>query len=103
MLHDAASLAFEIELDSGERVIVPAGSARIALDDASPVGIAPLVHQPDGPFDPFVHTRARGLVLGPGDRVEVCSPLQAIPDARAGYRDVGQRRMPCGVIRLRPC
>jgi len=49
------------------------------------------------------HTRVRGRALEPGDRVEVCSPLQAVPDGRAGYRDIGQRRIPCGVIRLRPC
>lgn len=104
MLHDSATVGFEVELDTGERVAVPAGSALIALDGAPAVGIAPLVYSwKDGPFDPFVHTRVRGLVLAPGDRVEVCSPLQAVPDANTGYREVGRRRIPCGVIRLRPC
>ncbi|HEX7840242.1 MAG TPA: hypothetical protein VF469_22345, partial [Kofleriaceae bacterium] len=103
MLHDAATVGFEVLLDSGERVIVPPGSCLVALDRAPDVSLEPLVERERGPFDPFVHGRVRALVLRPGDRVEVCSPLEALPDPQAGYRDSGLVRAPRGVIRLRPC
>lgn len=102
-LHDAATIGFEVLLDTGERVIVPAGSCVVALDTAREVGLPPLVHRDAGSFDPFIHQRVRGVALRPGDRVEVCSPLDPVPDDRAGYRDIGQVRTPRGVIRLRPC
>lgn len=109
MLHDAASLGFDVLLDTGERVVIPAGTCLIALDEAPGVHADTTAHLASldpvrlPTFDPFVHARVRAVVLRPGDRVEVCNPLDAIPDPVAGYRDAGQLRAPRGDIRLRPC
>jgi hypothetical protein len=103
MLHDAATIGFEVLLDSGERVVVPAGSCLIDVAGASVIDVRTLDIGSIEPFDPFLHGRARGVLLRPGDRVEVCSPLDAVPDPSAGYRDGGLVRAPRGLIRLRPC
>lgn len=102
-LYDAATIGFEVLLDTGERVVVPPGGCRIDVEHAPVIGVRTLDTPIAEPLDPFIHGRARGLVLRPGDRVEVCCPLDPLPDPTAGYRDGGIVRAPRGLIQLRPC
>jgi hypothetical protein len=113
MLYDGAIAGFEIALDSGERLRVPAGPCAIDLADAPRAGgvhgyLARLdpTRRRDEPFDPFVHDDARARVLTFGDRVEVLGPLLAVADGAgargAAYRDASAQVLePAGVPALR--
>jgi hypothetical protein len=97
MLRDAATLGFEVLLDSGEHVRVPAGECVIDMARAPHVAavddylraIDPL-RAPGEDFDPFPHDRAQSRILVPGDRVEVLGRLVPIADGGGGggYREL---------------
>jgi hypothetical protein len=97
MLRDAATIGFEVLLDTGEHVRVPAGVCAIDMTRAPRIEaidgylrlIDPLrVNGED--FDPFPHDRAVGRILVPGDRVEVLGRLIPTADGAAGggYREL---------------
>ncbi|HTE55491.1 MAG TPA: hypothetical protein VK698_31770 [Kofleriaceae bacterium] len=115
MLRDAATVGFEVLLDGGERVRIPAGPCLVDLDGAS-TSRAPLARvaaylaaldparATADDLDPFPFHQARHLILRPGQRVEVRGRLLAVPDPRAapaGYREPARALLvPDGVPRL---
>jgi hypothetical protein len=110
MLRDGATLGFELDLDSGERIAIPAGACVIDLAKATRTK-APELYisrldplRADGDdLDPFPASDAKLVVLRPGDRVELHSPLtgELDPTKESGYRDAATRLAITGVPRLR--
>lgn len=114
MLRDAASAGFEVVLDDGERLRVPAGTIVLDMSSAPWVEPEPGRHlgyvgridplRCDLDHDPLRFTDARERVLVPGVRVEIRGPVQPVPDAEAparGYREApGTILHPVGVPRI---
>ena len=113
MLRDGATIGFELVLDGGQRVRVPAGPCLVDLSRApgadrewasahlarlDPAGVAA------DDLDPFLFHEARHLALRPGDRVEIRNRLIPTIDPRApadGYRAAAATVLvPDGVPRL---
>lgn len=116
MLHDAATGGFDVKLDDGRTVRVPAG--RLCLEAPLPrVSDAPgegldgylkaldPTRAPGDLLDPFAHDLAFEARLRPGDRVEVLAALEVVPDVRApptGYRQAAATVLvPDGVPTIR--
>jgi len=116
MLRDAATVGFEVMLDSGERVHIPAGAialemggGRVIRPDAAVV--ASYVGGVDPHRDQFLDDEPLPLehfveaVVMPGDRVEVLGSLAVRPDPRGvvtGYREPAPAMFsPSGIPRLR--
>lgn len=106
MLRDGATIGFDVRLDSGELVHVPAGlcafdmSAAPAMRDVDSylAGIDPWRGDPD----PFHHDDARRVTLEPGDRVELLCELEPRAGGSAGYRETAIASfVPRGFVRLR--
>lgn len=104
VLREAATCGFEVELDDGGRVAVPAGSCELALGGC-PRRLLEATSRvreidPRGkevePLPPFPHDHVQVLVLCEGDRVEVSGPLT--PLARTVEGDVGYRMAPQRVL-----
>lgn len=110
MLRDGATLGFEIVLDSGQRVSIPAGpcaidvstGVRTRVPAAYLAQLDPLRRRTDD-FDPFPSDGARVIVLEPGGRVEIRGPLveQVDPKAESGFRETRTILVPDGLPRLR--
>jgi hypothetical protein len=111
MLRDAMTLGFEIELDTHERVRIPAGPCVIDLTRApQPRGagtylqiLDPLRSETDD-LDPFPFEQAFERAIRFGDEVEILGRLLPIPDGvrEVGYRDTPNAILvPDGVPRLR--
>jgi hypothetical protein len=113
LLRDAATVGFAVQLDSGERVVVPAGSCVLDLRRAerqSEIFAVRYLAELDprrataDDLDPFAHDRVDVVTVRSGDRVEVLSPLKARADAAEmrGYRESAARILvPHGPARLR--
>jgi len=111
MLRDAGSVGFEILLDTGEHVRVPAGTCVIDMTGATRATdleaylaeLDPLRGSSDD-LEPFPHDRAFARMLVPGDRVEVLGRLVPIADGTAGggYREAAHTVLvPDTIPRLR--
>jgi hypothetical protein len=96
MLRDAATTGFELVLDGGQRVRVPAGPCVIDLSRAPGADRAwAAAHlarlDPAGAaaddLDPFLFHEVRHLALRPGDRVEIRNRLIPTIDPRAPADD----------------
>lgn len=101
MLRDGATLGFDVLLDSGERVRVPAGALRIDRAGARATRVDRMrlalylgeldpARDRSDDLDPFLSNLMRAVQLRPGDRVELLGALRAQPLAGAaagGYRD----------------
>jgi hypothetical protein len=114
MLIDGATVGFDVKLDSGETVRVPAGRLRVdgprrtlARDEASQVeeyvrtvdpGHGTTDEWPPIPFD-----EAQEIVVGIGDRVEIIGELAptADPSAAGSYRESAWVLAPAGVPMVR--
>jgi hypothetical protein len=102
VLRDAATVGFEVALDDGTRVRIPAGAIVLPVAAAERRSVDarftayvdevdPLRHGVDD-LDPFAATHVREIVLRPSDRVEVRGALRRLPgDAGGGpaYRSDG--------------
>jgi hypothetical protein len=106
MLRDGATAGFDVRLDSGELVRVPAGLCAFDMSDAPPMrdvdsylaAIDPWRREPD----PFHHDDARRVTLEPGDRVELLCELEPCAGGSAGYREAATESfVPRGFVRLR--
>lgn len=106
MLRDGATSGFDVRLDSGPLVRVPAGLCAFDLTNAEPMrdvdryltAIDPWRGSPD----PFHHDDARRAVLEPGDRVELLCELEPCAGGDAGYREAATTSfVPRGFVRLR--
>jgi hypothetical protein len=112
LLRDAATVGFCLELDTGERVIIPPGPCVIDLAGAERrrpahagqylAALDPLRANSDD-LDPFAHDRLATVTIRSGDRVEVLSPLEpGAITAERGYRDsAAQLLIPQAPVRLR--
>jgi hypothetical protein len=114
MLIDGATVGFDIKLDSGETVRVPAGRLRVdgprrtlARDEASQVEeyvrtIDP-GHGPNDEWPPIPFDEASEIVVAIGDRVEVVGELTAVLDSNAAgsYREAASVLAPAGVPMVR--
>lgn len=113
MLRDGATLGFEVELDSGERVRIPAGACIIDVPDRD-VGTDRLdryrleldpqrIRMDD--LEPFPCDRIAHVTLRAGQRIEVVSELQPVGPGDGGtYRRAPRSVLaPRGIARLRPC
>lgn len=111
MLRDAATAGFEVDLDDGRVLRVPAGRIQV-------VGPLPRVHAertrlegvlgqiaPGAPGAPelFPFDRVKGQTIGPGDRIELLGEVQHAADASSsgGYRAHAGVLSPVGVPVLR--
>ena len=109
MLRDGATIGFDVVLDSGQRVRIPAGLCAIdmtearALDDVDEYLAEVDPRRPFEPgVDPFHHDDARVVTIGPGDRVELLCGLDPCAADMAGYRDaIATTFVPRGFVRLR--
>jgi len=111
MLIDGATLGFEVALDSGARARIPAGPCVLEADveRSPPAELAAYLraidprHGDPGDLDPFPCDRVELAMLGPGDRVEILSPVRTIADGAfaAGYRETAAIVVPDGPVRLR--
>lgn len=113
MLRDSVGVGFDVVLDDGAVVAIPAGPLALDVDGAParPAGatlaahldaIDPLRRGADD-LDPFAATHVRQVVLADGDRVEVRGRLVPMPGAASGaaYRGVtSERWIPDGVPQL---
>jgi hypothetical protein len=106
MLRDGATTGFDVRLDSGELVRVPAGLCVFDMSAAPPMrdvesylaSIDPWRRDPD----PFHHDDARRVTLEPGDRVELLCELDPCAGGSAGYRETATASfVPRGFVRLR--
>ena len=111
MLRDAMTLGFEVELETKERVRIPAGPCVIDLTRAPQRGgastyleiIDPLRSGTDD-LEPFPFESAFERTIRIGDEVEILGRLVPTPEglAEVGYRDVPHAILvPDGVPRLR--
>jgi hypothetical protein len=111
MLRDAMTLGFEIELDTHERVRIPAGPCVIDLTRAPQRGntgtyleiLDPLRGETDD-LEPFPFENAFERTIRVGDEVEILGRLVPTPEGHGevGYRDVPHAILvPDGVPRLR--
>jgi hypothetical protein len=109
MLRDARTAGFEVQLDDGRLLHVPAGRLRIVSRlekvDVDRSRLGDVAAELGGRRDaaeralfPFDH--ARGLTVGPGDRVDVLGEVETSPDATTGYR-AAEILKPVGVPVLR--
>jgi hypothetical protein len=118
MLRDGATIGFDITLDSGERARIPAGACAIDLPAGTALRLpnaSPRIDhylQTLDPFhgrlddlDPFPHDDVELVVLRPGDRVELVSPVvptASSASAPASYREPAPAILiPDGAVRLR--
>lgn len=109
MLRDGATIGFDVVLDDGQRVHVPAGLCAIDMTDGRPLpGINDYLADVDPRrafepgIDPFHHDDARVVTIAPGDRVELLNELEPCGAGDSGYRDaVATRFVPRGFVRLR--
>jgi hypothetical protein len=106
MLRDGATSGFDVRLDSGELVRVPAGLCAFDMTNAPAMrdvesylaSIDPWRRDPD----PFHHDDARRVTLGAGDRVELLCELEPCAGGSAGYREAATASfVPRGFVRLR--
>ena len=102
-LRDSATLEFDVLLDDGGRVRIPAGAVAIGMEHTETIrpdeeAAADYFSQldgrgsvaPTGADDPFPFTEVREAIVVPGMRIAVHGPLEPMPDpdAPAGsYRD----------------
>ncbi|HSD86808.1 MAG TPA: hypothetical protein VLB44_04810 [Kofleriaceae bacterium] len=113
MLRDAATVGFEVELDSGERVRIPAGACVIDVPDryVGTDGVERYRLELDpqrirvDDLEPFPCDRIAHVTLEAGQRVEVVSELEPVAPGDGGtYRSAPRSVLaPRGVARLRPC
>jgi hypothetical protein len=117
MLIEGHSPGFEVELDGGEVVHVPAGPMHLSgrdeekIEDIEPLRARIAELDPHGtldgariPQDPFVFDSAKAVRLRVGDRVELFNPLEVAadqPDGEAAYRENARVIVPQGVPVLR--
>ena len=113
LLCDAVTEGFEVELEDGRSVVVPAGRVRLMARGAPArrdrswgtaraiLDGAGLAFVRDEPF----RGTATEHVLRPGDRVTLGGDLLAVPrtDAPAGYRETSLVFVPHGVARVEVC
>ena len=104
MLRDSVGVGFEVVLDDGAVVEIPAGPVALDVDGAPARPVAPTfaahldVIDPQrrgaDDLDPFAATHVRQVVLADGDRVEVRGRLRPMPSAATGaaYRGVTSER-----------
>lgn len=116
MLRDGTTIGFDIALDSGERVQIPAGLVAIAATRAAQhvhdARIAEYLLALDparrhrAHDDPFVYDDARLTLVRPGDRIELLSPVASIADPAGlpvAYREAAPSLLvPDGAVVLRP-
>jgi hypothetical protein len=114
MLRDAVTGGFEIALDDGRIVRVPAGRLRLEgpttwrkrdevegaigwVRKLDPKWVA------DEEFSPIPFDEVGEATLGPGDRVAIPNELDAVadPTRAGGYRDAAMALAPVGVPRVR--
>ncbi len=117
MLHDAATVGFDVVLDDGARVRIPAGPLVLAAADDDDAVALSAAHV-DGylraidprragadDLDPFPYHRVEETVIRSGDRIEVLGALHAVIDPRAaatGYRDAAATLLvPAGPTEVR--
>ncbi len=119
MLRDTLTCGFELKLDSGDTVRIPAGgivldmqhSVEIDPDTATLeeylLAIDPLGHKSSEEYALFPHDRIDELLIRIGDRVEIRSPMRTIVDTEAvatGYRESAATILvPQGPPHLRIC
>jgi hypothetical protein len=113
LLRDAATVGFTVQLDTGERVTVPAGPCVLDLSNSQQqsesyavryLGDLDPLRAGNDDLDPFAHDRVAAVTVRAGDRVELLSPLEARADAAEmrGYRDAAARVLvPQAPVRLR--
>ena len=111
MLRDAATAGFEVALDDGRTLRVPAGRIqlvgklpRVQAEDARiEAALAQLVPRDPGETDLFPFDRVRGRTLGPGDRIELLGEVTIAADEAGGvgYRANAGVLVPVGVPVLR--
>jgi len=115
-LRDGATIGFELQLPSGERVRVPAGPCELDLRDAARqrpdrAAVQAMLTELDparahlDDLDPFPHDQLALRTIGPGDEVELFGGVTPTIDRAAaehGYRDAPPVILvPEGTIRLR--
>jgi hypothetical protein len=106
MLRDGATIGFDVRLDSGELVRVPAGLCAFDMTNAPAMRdvesyLASIDSWRRDP-DPFHHDDARRVTLEPGDRVELLCELDPCAGGTAGYREAATASfVPRGFVRLR--
>ena len=110
MLRDGSTIGFDVVLDGGQRVHVPAGLCAIDMTDAKALhGLDNYLADVDPRrafepgVDPFHHDDARVMTIAPGDRVEILGELEPIAaTVSGGYRDAAASQLvPRGGVRLR--
>ena len=118
MVRDAATIGFDIELDDGDTVRVPAGAIALRMGGAGAVGagadevtelgedglwryllsIDPLRREADygddeaNKYDPMPHERIRERVIEVGARVEIRGPLRRVADPGSAASGAGPYR-----------
>lgn len=104
VLREAATCGFELELEDGGRLVVPAGECELALGGCERRlleattrvrELDPLGKEVEA-LPPFPHDHVQVRVLREGDRVEVGGPFT--PLARIVEGDVGYRSAPARVL-----
>jgi len=114
MLHDAATAGFEVRLEDGRRVQVPAGRIRLegvaGLESGTSTlqsylqSIDPARGNADD-LDPLPFDEVRETRLCKGDRVQIHGTLEPIPDPEAPAGDYRQAApviyVPVGVVGVR--
>lgn len=111
MLRDGATLGFDVELDDGTHARIPAGPCVIELgtarDTRAPAALAGYLASLDADhgcrsdqLELFPGDRVAVECLGPGDRIEIISPLVPDPGAGDPYR-TGTRLVASAPVCLR--
>lgn len=111
MLRDAATAGFEVALDDGRVLRVPAGRIQLvgrlprvsAEDERIERALAELVPRAPTETVLFPFDRVRGRTLGPGDRIELLGDVSIAADdgGGVGYRSNAGVLVPVGVPTLR--
>lgn len=102
-LRDAASIGFDVQLDSGERVRIPAGAIALGTRSAETARVDPVAalsylasidpqrdHDPPGEHDTIPYSEIRQVLLKDGARVLVRGRLEPrldVAGVSGGYRD----------------
>ena len=114
MLRDARTCGFDVALDDGRTLRVPAGrihlegpfhrASRAVLPEVEPyVQAIDTQRTSDEALAPIPFDEVGELFLAPGDHVEIAAEVDTVPDpTRAtGYRDAALALAPVGVPRVR--
>ena len=114
MLRDGMTCGFDVTLDDGRTVRVPAGRIHLegSFDRASrsaKPSVEPYVQAidtqrvMDEALPPIPFDEVGELVLGPGDHVEIAAEVDTVadPTRATGYRDAAMALAPVGVPRVR--